>query len=504
MKKRKSQINAKDLNKVLQNIKNRNQLQKPSFDTFKAFNEKFNIIYDFFVRITVISALITLFSIFFNGITSNKYVLTSIEVSNLLKDEIDGNDIKSNIATEIREILDNSKNATYNAPTGINSISDETIPLQISGFDLNQIFVYLRRFFNVKNREIKINLMPMQNNYKLVVGIGDNSPFDKYFPISDEGRKAINIFLAEQILKYNAPYKLGLYFIEKGNTPKLAGIIEYLEELKINESKWDSSFSQNRWYGKKIHLQATDAYASRDYVTAKLKFEEILKTNTDNGIVWLELAQTYNQLIESARTDRDFISDDTIKKYTSRAIEISENVINKDLYSTFEKYENESEMVKSIKSTAFMVQADAFNTLGKLYKKNNNKKASINNFKKSDRRLEQAISILPDGEHTKNAGICNWAANIKMGQGDQQDCNNLIAAKMYIKRALLEKPEEGNYYDTFAEIYLNLGNTDSLFVNLEKALKHENKDKGITKNDYKKDKRWTTYKEYPQFKLLVD
>ena len=151
-----------------------------------------------------------------------------------------------------------------------------------------------------------------------------------------------------------------------------------------------------------------------------------------------------------------------------------------------------------------MVQADAFNTLGKLYKKNNNKKASINNFKKSDRRLEQAISILPDGEHTKNAGICNWAANIKMGQGDQQDCNNLIAAKMYIKRALLEKPEEGNYYDTFAEIYLNLGNTDSLFVNLEKALKHENKDKGITKNDYKKDKRWTTYKEYPQFKLLVD
>jgi hypothetical protein len=246
--------------KVLQTLK------KPSFDNFKTFNERFSIIHEFIIRIGIIIVLCTFFYFFFKEITSNKYVLTSIEVARATEDndKIYPNDLKQEIILSLKKIIGEAKNATHSTSNIANSVSNDAIPLSIGGFDLSQVFLYVRKFLNMQNREIRTYIMNEGERYKVLISVGNEAQTEKIF----KDKKEIPLFLAVKILKYNSPHKLGLYLIEQQKdtteNEELESVIKYLQVLNDNESLWVKLFQNNNWKAKQLHLEAMKYYSKKN------------------------------------------------------------------------------------------------------------------------------------------------------------------------------------------------------------------------------------------------
>lgn len=78
-----------------------------------------------------------------------------------------------------------------------------------------------------------------------------------------------------------------------------------------------------------------------------------------------------------------------------------------------------------------------------------------------------------------------------------------ISAEKYIKKAIELQKNEGNYYDTYAEILLKMGKLDTFYENITLALKYPNKIQGVTTEGYKKDKRWVSVINTPKFQAIL-
>lgn len=149
----------------LLNAKNAIQkLPKPSFENFKIFNERFSIVHEFVIRVAVIFGLITLTYFFLKEMTSNKYVLTTVEVAHSIEEsknekiKIFPSDLRQQITRKVESIIEDKKNNINTDLSASESVSNETSTINIGGFDLNQIFLYFRSFLKMQNREIKAYL----------------------------------------------------------------------------------------------------------------------------------------------------------------------------------------------------------------------------------------------------------------------------------------------------------------------------------------------------------
>ena len=246
-------------------------IKKPTFDDFEIFNKRFSIIYEFLIRITIIVVLITLFFYFMKEITSKKYVLTNIEVARSVESKnIYAGDLKQKIIIDMKNIMGNAKNATHTSSSITNTVSNDAIPLNIGGFDLNQIFVNLRRFFQMRNREIKAYLMSGGKNeeFKLVLNIGNEPQIEK----SLKNEIEVTQFLAEKILFYNTPHKMGLFYIEEQDSVQVKEIIKHLDEQAINENWLSKLFNGNHWEDKKNHIEAMNYYSNKKYKEALVEY----------------------------------------------------------------------------------------------------------------------------------------------------------------------------------------------------------------------------------------
>lgn len=245
------------------------RLKNTSFEDFKMFNERFSIIHEFLIRVAVILGLTTLLFFFLKEITTNKYVLTNIEVSRSIEetkvdaDKIYHSDLKQKIIRQMKIIMRNGEKVD-------DSISNDTNSFNIGGFDLNQLFLYFRSFFKMQNREIRAFLMKAEEvnkKYFVLLNIGNEEPIEAKF----SSEKGITNFLAERILVYNSPYKLGLYFIEHEQYSKLEDVTEYLQNLADNEYWWEKIFQNNNWIEKKKYLEMISFCYSNRYLLNKSK-----------------------------------------------------------------------------------------------------------------------------------------------------------------------------------------------------------------------------------------
>lgn len=242
------------------------KLPKPSFENFKIFNERFSIVHEFVIRVAVIFGLITLLFFFLKEMTSNKYVLTTIDIAKSIenKQEIYSSDLRQKINLEMKDMISNSKKDATTQQSIKGAVSNENTPINFGGFDLNQVFLYFRSFFNLQSREMRVYVMrdetkknTEQNskNYKVLLSIGDEVQPEQEVVSGEEG---VSLFLSKKILEYNAPYNLGLYHIRKGvnNKNEIERIMSLLNNLKDNEHWWERIFQKNNWKEKVICLEA--------------------------------------------------------------------------------------------------------------------------------------------------------------------------------------------------------------------------------------------------------
>ena len=249
------------------------RLKNTSFDDFKMFNERFSIIHEFLVRVAVILGLTTVFFFFLKEITTNKYILTNIEVAHSIeegKDErIYHSDLRQKIIKEIKLI-------TKRSETEDGSVANDANPINFGGFDLNQIFLYFRSFFNMQNREIRVYVdytskwftdKSVIKKYETSISIGNEEPIEQ----KHSSEQQIAHFLAEQILLYNAPYKLGLHLIEVGDYDQLENITTHLQNLADKEHWWEKLFQNNNWTEKKKYLEMIAFCYNNKYLLNKSK-----------------------------------------------------------------------------------------------------------------------------------------------------------------------------------------------------------------------------------------
>jgi hypothetical protein len=525
------------------------KLPKPSFENFKTFNERFSIVHDFIVRISIIVIFFTFVNYSLKEMTSNKYILTNIDVSNSLQDSktMNSGDLKQKIIIDMKKIMGEAKNATHSTSNITNTVSNDAIPLSFGGFDLNQIFLILRKFFHLQNREIRAYIMEEGNNsgenggektemYKVLLSVGSEAQTEHSF--SD--RDTVTLFLAENILKYNAPHKLGLYqIIESQDTVKANETIEYLCYLRDKESWWEKLFQDNNWEEKRLHLEAMKKYSYKNYVEAKDFYLDIPNYDTYSEVL-LEIAQTNNQInieyknkidelsrindtlnlklvqIDSLKNDIRVSYIDSLNRIkqsitTNANTQIKLNqLINSNINQTEKwcnnfingergKYLEENEDRKlqkeSLKSRALMIFADAL-SVGRKYVE-------------SEKTLTKAIAALPQNDFESNSAIYNWAANIKLSHlevniGNNQ-CEGIIAkAEDFIKKAIVLNQKDGNLYDTYAEILLKKGDINGFYEKLDSALQYPNIPKKITVKDYKKDTRWKDFWKNSKFMEILN
>lgn len=365
------------------------KLKKLPFDKFKIFNERFTIIYDLLIRVILLFVLMTVFYFFLKKITSNKYVLTNVEVARSLEegeDKIYSSDLKQKIIMNMKTMMKIAKNATHTSSNIAGAVASDAIPLNIGGFDLNQMFLHFRNFFNMQNKEISAYLMKIdkgKNKFKVLLKIGENEQTESDFANEEN----ITEFLGEEILKYNDPHKIGLYYIVKQDTVKLQEIITRLTALDSSQSRWEKIFQDNNWKEKATHLEAMNLFRNERMEGALKKFKEIHNYKEYPEIV-LEIAQINNRLDKGLDT----------------TINVTKKLI-KDQSGKYLDGKGEKELKeKSIKSTALMILADSYSRL--------------KNYSESENYLNSAVNQLPEEDRKSNSAIYNWAANIQLRQLD--------------------------------------------------------------------------------------
>jgi hypothetical protein len=241
------------------------RIPKPTFEKFKNFNEKFSIAHEFAIRLSVIIGIFTLAYYLIKEISANKYVLTTVEVSHSIElgikstKGIYANDLRQKIIKEIEKIVENDYTKNSIEIEEAESYSNDPTTINVGGFDLNQLFLYFRSFFNLQNREIKVYVSENdgENNttkpYSLYFKAGDKEKKDSSF----SEPKEIQFFLAKKIVEYNSPYHLGLFLVNQKNinSKEIDRIIVRLNRLDSTESLWEKVFQSNFWEEKKCILQ---------------------------------------------------------------------------------------------------------------------------------------------------------------------------------------------------------------------------------------------------------
>jgi hypothetical protein len=232
---------------------------KPTFEKFKTINEQINIIHQFLIRFAVVVGICTLSYYLIKEISSNKYVLTSIEISHSIgvhkKDSLRlySNDLRQKIIKEIEGIVETSNAIIGEEDFETESYTNDPTTINVGGFDLNQLFLYFRSFFNLQNREIKFYVYDNNNDkekypYSVSYKVGNKEKRDLPFSTPSE----IERFFAKKIVEYNSPYYLGLYLLnaQKPEDLEIKRIISRLDTLTKYESFWERSFQNNLWEEK--------------------------------------------------------------------------------------------------------------------------------------------------------------------------------------------------------------------------------------------------------------
>ena len=186
-------------------------------------------------------------------------------------------------------------------------------------------------------------------------------------------------------------------------------------------------------------------------------------------------------IIETGETDGKIISKDSINKLANETLKICEKVIVENLNDLDDEEKNSEIKEEVMKSQALIKQSEALNTLG--------------NYEESEKRLESAFMILNKYHIELTAEQWNLKANIELQHG------HFPEALKFVQNAIQLKNNEGNFYDTLAEIYFKLSSVQKendekqqmmqkFYNSLDSALKYPNVHKGITIEGEKSDQRW--------------
>lgn len=334
-------------------------------------------------------------------------------------------------------------------------------------FDLHALFQVGKALMGKKDKTIKGDIIVDSNSVKLSLHLPDGL----IPPLSIHNKKPLDSLFHESavsLIRQTSPQYLLYYYLDRQQFSE-AGILLQEIDFKLNNNRKSPTYDYDRiqWFMSNTNL----LLAQQDFEGAIAKAEELQK-NYPNDLA--SYAQTLNILMSQVVYLENQSSTDTASfvPIAQRASRVAETIEKKGFSSIF--LDKTMAMGWTYANWAYMLQkcgSDDKNILAK---------------------YQKAIDLLPRASFAYN--------NLSYFYMDKK---NYTAAEEILKKAILAEPNDGNSWDTYAEVMALKGDDARFFAYLEKALQNRNPTEGITAELYAQDNRWAKYKQQKKFQDLL-
>lgn len=443
----------------------------PKGFSFVKFAQKGDDVLKFIARIFVFTLVFWILWAFRQAYKNDGYTLSVFNVPPSLEQRgYSGTVVVDKIVAEMQAILSKRYFDEQNPEAYRRINTQPTLQFNTESragyFDLRALFQMGKLFLGKQDKTIRGHITLDTQTIRLSLLMPDEAAY----PLSISNRASLDSLfhrVAVRLIRQTTPQYLVYYYLDKQEYDEAESLLNEID-FKLNNQAKNSEYPNDRiqWY-----LAWTNfLLAKKDYLNALQKIEELRQLYPKDLAGYAQKVNIlFNQVVELENQKADKTN---INKIAQEAADLAQYIDKQNFSSQFlDKkmamgwlYSNWAYMLQKVNSDTTLVLA----------------------------KYRKAIELLPQAATSYN--------NLSYFY---MDSHNYAEAEIYLKKALLADPKDGNTWDTYAELMLIKGDTTRFYGCLEQALKNHNPTEGVSAEGYVKDVRWEkVWREY-QFQQLV-
>jgi tetratricopeptide (TPR) repeat protein len=333
-------------------------------------------------------------------------------------------------------------------------------------FDLRALFQMGKLFLGKQDKTIRGHITLDSNNIRLALLMPDEAAY----PLSINNKASLDSLfhhVALRLIRQTTPQYLVYYYLDKQEYDEAESLLDEID-FKLNNHPKNADYQNDRiqWY-----LAWTNfLLAKKDYPNALQKTDELRQLYPKDLAGYAQKVNIlFNQVVELENQKADKI---IVKNIAQQAADLAQYVDKQNFSSQF--LDKKMAMGWLYSNWAYMLQKTNTDTTLVLAK------------------YRKAIELLPQVAMSYN--------NLSYFYMDN---HNYPEAEIYLKKALLADPKDGNTWDTYAELMLIKGDTLRFYNCIEQALKNHNPTEGVSAEGYAVDGRWQKVWVEKRFRQLL-
>jgi tetratricopeptide (TPR) repeat protein len=425
---------------------------------FVKFAQKGDDVLKFFARVFVFMLVFWILWAFRQAYKNDAYTLSAFNVPPSLEARgYSGTVVVDKIVAEMQAILSKRYFDEQNPEAYRRINTQPTLQFNTESragyFDLRALFQMGKLFLGKKDKTIRGHITLDTNVIRLSLLLPDEAAY----PLSISSRASLDSLfhrVAVHLIRQTTPQYLVYYYLDKQDYDEAEKLLDEID-FKLNNERDKTTYTTDRiqWY-----LAWTNfLLAKKDYPDALQKIDELQKLYPKDLAGYAQKVNIlFSQVVELENQNAD---KSTIKAIAQQATELAQLVENQNLSSSFLDKKMAQGWLYS--NWAYMLQKVGTDSTMVLEK------------------YRKAIELLPQA-----------AASYNNLSYFYMDSHNYAEAEIYLKKAILADPKDGNSWDTYAELMLIKGDTLRFYNCIEQALKNHNPTEGVSAEGYAKDARW--------------
>ncbi len=454
----------------VRNIWTNVQLRWKNFDFLKFVKNGDNIL-KFMGRVFVLFLVVWILWAFRKVYVNESYTIEPFSVPpSLVERGYSGDVVVEKVLSEVQHILSKRYYDERN-PEAYRKIASQPTLHFASGsragyFDLQSLFQVGKLLLGKKDNTIKGHITRDGEALQLNLHLPDAvaQPFLIQNPAHLD-----SLFLqaAVYLIKQTTPQYLVYYFLDKGQFTAAEQLLQTID-FNLNNQKNAKNYRHERlqWFLSMTNLEM----ARQNWDAARTQIREMQTVFPDDLATYTQWLNILTQQVISLENQQAPPS--TFTPIAQEAIEIANKIDKNNWNSIFLDKQKALGWINA--NWAYMLQKTNANDANILAK------------------YEKGISLLPNSATPYN--------NLSYFYMDKK---NYAAAEDALKKALIADYNNGNTWDTYAELMLMKGDTNRFFYCLDKALQFQNPTEGIGVAAYQTDRRWQTTRQMTRFGDLI-
>jgi tetratricopeptide (TPR) repeat protein len=435
------------------------------------FAQKGDDVLKFIARIFVFALVFWILWAFRQAYKNDSYTLSAFNVPPSLEQRgYSGTVVVDKIVAEMQAIMSKRYFDEQN-PEAYRRISTQpTLQFNTESragyFDLRSLFQMGKMFLGKQDKTIRGHITLDSNTIRLSLLMPDETAY----PLSINNKASLDSLfhrVALRLIRQTTPQYLVYYYLDKQEYGEAENLLNEID-FKLNNQPKNPESQNDRiqWY-----LAWTNfLLAKKDYPNALQKIDELRQLYPKDLAGYAQKVNIlFNQVVELENQKADKTN---IKNIAQQASDLAQYVDKQNFSSQF--LDKKMAMGWLYSNWAYMLQ-----------KTNTDTTLVLTKYRK-------AIELLPHAAMSYN--------NLSYFYMDN---HNYLEAEIYLKKALLADPKDGNTWDTYAELMLIKGDTSRFYNCIEQALKNHNPTEGVSAEGYATDARWQKVWRDKKFKELL-